>query len=115
MLAETDANTSASSILTDIWKNILIDEGDFEFNPDNDNEENIALDNDFSTTTNIGSHMTETKSDEINWEDTDFEENFETESIITRLTDEEYNFKIKDTNILSMLTLTSCVIWAISS
>ncbi|CAB5350537.1 unnamed protein product [Rhizophagus irregularis] len=106
MLAETDANTSASSILTDIWKNILIDEGDFEFNPDNDNEENIALDNDFSTTTNIGSHMTE---------NTDFEENFETESIITRLTDEEYNFKIKDTNILSMLTLTSCVIWAISS
>ncbi|CAB5326417.1 unnamed protein product [Rhizophagus irregularis] len=136
---ETDADPSTSSITTDIWKNILIDEGDFEFNPDNDDDENIALDDDdFSTTTNIGSHTTEStnydseilpfvwdevafrkaqelslleeKRDQINWEDTDFEENFETESTITRFTDEEHNFEIKDTNILSTLPLTACVI-----
>jgi hypothetical protein len=46
-------------MMTNIWKNILIDEGDFEFNPADD-DENIALDDDdFSTTTNIDSHTTE--------------------------------------------------------
>jgi hypothetical protein len=43
-------------MMTNIWKNILIDEGDFEFNPADD-DKNIALDDDdFSTTTNIDSH-----------------------------------------------------------
>jgi hypothetical protein len=54
------------------------------------------------------------KNDEINWKDTNnFEENFEnfeTESTITKVTDEEHNFQIENTNISTTLILTPCVI-----
>ncbi|RIA82529.1 hypothetical protein C1645_835228 [Glomus cerebriforme] len=120
---------------TDIWKDVLINEDDFEFNSDND--ENILMLNDddnlISTATNIGSFtksisddakisqftwdktafqkaqesfLLKAKNDEINWEDIDYEESFKTESTITKLTEEESNYQLENTND----TLTHCVI-----
>jgi hypothetical protein len=128
--------------MTNIWKNILIDKGDFEFNPADD-DKNIALDDDgFSTIINIDSYITkstnydtkilsfiwdkiafqkaqelsllEAKNDEINWKNTNsFEENFEnfkTKSTITKVTDEEHNFQIENTDISTTLILIPYVI-----
>ncbi|CAG8711421.1 3941_t:CDS:1, partial [Funneliformis mosseae] len=52
--------------------------------------------------------LLEINDDEINWEDADFEENFETESVITKFTEEDINYQIE--NISGSLNLTPCVI-----
>ncbi len=122
-------------IETNIWNNVLISDDDFEFNSDNEeNIDILSIDDDnLSTITNIGSSVPESighdveillftidktafqkiqesfllkeKNDEINWNDIETE-NFETESVITKFTEEEINYSIESTSD----SLTPCVL-----